>query len=132
MHIIDFTNTTICFHNEAKLHNIVIIEVPRMKYEVRGLLFPTNYIIKIILCPECKNKCDTYFMNNTITITRPAYVIYETEEDNNKYNELKQEGRENLIFVKKEDGLYYCDKYPDLKGGEYVFCQYDIEDFFDL
>ena len=132
MYLIDFTNKNICVHDKATLYDIIIIEVPRMKYEVRGLLYPTNQIVRVILCPECKNKYDKYFVNELITIKRQNYIIYETEEEKKKYNELKQEEKENLIFVKKEDGLYYCDKYPTLKGAEYVFFQYDIDDFFDM
>ena len=46
--IVDYRGKHICTHAGQSEYEIVAVEVPRMKYEVRKSRYPENFIIKII------------------------------------------------------------------------------------
>ncbi len=130
--VIDLTKLSICSHKSQRLYTLIITEIPRLKYEVRRLLYPENKILKIQMCSDCKTTYDKRFSND-IVIVRPSILpdLY-TDNEKEEYLKLINEQKNILNFIKKEDNLYYCDKYPNLQGAYYVFYQYEIEDFFDL
>jgi hypothetical protein len=134
----DFIDSKICLHDDAIVHNILAIEVPRLKYEIRKWLFPENFMIKIKLCDKCKAKYDDHFQKNELTIYRgtpPIQILAnrdkKTEDELNcELTQLEKEGKHEAKFIKNENGLFHCDLYPHLLPAAYVFYQYEIDDFY--